>query len=68
MNIDTMTLIKTTPAMPNTYGWTEQRVYKLASGGYFWGMATVTPRKNTLDPTSGGHISEAFALEIIAAM
>lgn len=56
-----MTLVKTTEAEKNPYYWIEQRVYKLAAGGYAVAMAT----KSGIDPNTFIHISETDAKKII---
>jgi hypothetical protein len=60
---NTWQLLKTKPVPQNPLGHTEERLYKLPEGGYFHAYATVTKKQNTVDPTSGLHISHESAQE-----
>jgi len=49
-------LLARCPAGPSPRGWTEMRVYETPEGPMVC-MATVTPKQDTCDPQTYGHIS-----------
>ena len=53
------TLVKTIPAGPNPYGWTEQRIYRATTGGGYSVMCVVNATQNTVDYTTVLHIEDS---------